>query len=297
MTMEEAVRARHSVRAFQPRPLEEAVRERLVEEVAAVNRESGLHIQLICGHPEAFSNFMAHYGGFGEVDNYLALVGPDREALDEACGYYGERLVLLAETLGLGSCWIGGTFNRREACYEASPGEALCLIIALGYPAQEGKAHRSKKPEQVSRAPEPVPEWFRRGVEFALLAPTAMNQQRFRFHLIGDNGVFAETSDWPFARVDLGIAKYHFELGAGRENFHWLTESQADLPPRPNLADLTLSAVSGALLGAGIYYARRGKQRAVLLASGALVTSAVRLGRSVLRLVEKRRGGRDLPTA
>ena len=107
MTLEEAVRERHSVRSFLPRAMEEPVKERLLEEIAACNRESGLHIQLLCGHPEAFDHFTAHYGRLEGAENYLALVGPDEDALEEACGYYGERLVLLAQTLGLSTCWLG----------------------------------------------------------------------------------------------------------------------------------------------------------------------------------------------
>ena len=66
----------------------------------------------------------------------------------------------------------------------------------------------------------PAPDWFLRGVDAALLAPTAMNQQKFMFRL--ENGrVSARAGLGFYSKVDLGIAKYHFELGAGKANFQW----------------------------------------------------------------------------
>ena len=65
-----------------------------------------------------------------------------------------------------------------------------------------------------------VPEWFKKCVEAALLAPTAVNQQKFFFSL--DNGrVSARAGMGFYSKIDLGIAKCHFELGAGKENFNW----------------------------------------------------------------------------
>ena len=66
-----------------------------------------------------------------------------------------------------------------------------------------------------------TPEWFGRGLKAALLAPTAMNQQRFRFTLLPDDTVRAESRGGSYSHVDLGIVKYHFQLGAGRESFRW----------------------------------------------------------------------------
>lgn len=74
----------------------------------------------------------------------------------------------------------------------------------------------------VGHAAETPPEWFERGVQAALLAPTAMNQQKVRFELLPDGRtVHAQASPGAYTAVDLGIAKYHFEVGAGTENFAW----------------------------------------------------------------------------
>ena len=83
-----------------------------------------------------------------------------------------------------------------------------------------GVPHKSKALEQVCRAEGPMPDWFRAGAEAALLAPTAVNQQKFLLTLEG-NTVKAEAGKGFYSGVDLGIVKYHFEIGAGKEHFNW----------------------------------------------------------------------------
>lgn len=220
MTMMEAMRARHSVRSYVDRPLEADMVDILEAEISICNREGNLHIQLVKDEPEAFSGFMARYGKFSGVKNYIALVGPKGPDLEEKCGYYGERLVLLAQSLGLNSCWVAMSYDKGKAACKLEAGEKLCIVIALGYGATQGVPHKSKAAEQVMAAKGEVPEWFRAGVEAALLAPTAMNQQKFKFAL--EDGTVAASAGMGFySKIDLGIAKYHFEVGAGRENFRW----------------------------------------------------------------------------
>jgi len=220
MDMMEAMRARHSVRSYTGKPIEGETLEALEKLIDECNRESGLHIQLVRNEPMAFDSFMAHYGKFSGVKNYLALVGKKGGAAEEACGYYGEKLVLAAQALGLNTCWVGATFKKIPDVFRVDAGEKLVLVIAVGYGAAQGTAHKSKSVSDVSRA-ENAPEWFRKGVEAALLAPTAINQQKFFFTLHGDK-VSARAGLGPFSRVDLGIAKYHFELGSGKDRSVWL---------------------------------------------------------------------------
>ena len=224
----EAMLARHSVRQYLDIPLDAELRDALEAEVARANAESGLHIQLACEEPEAFAGGLAHYGSFRGVRNYLVLCGPKGAQAEELAGYSGERLVLRAQQLGLNSCWVALTFSKRKTHYTLAPGERLIIVIALGYGATQGTAHSSKSPEKVASAPAPVPDWFAQGVAAALLAPTAINQQKFHFELLegpelatGKPQVRATCKRGPQAHVDLGIAKYHFELGAGRDAFVW----------------------------------------------------------------------------
>lgn len=215
MTVEEAIQMRHSVRSYTLRPIDGAILSALQEEIDAINGESGLSIRLVRGEQKAFSGFLAHYGKFENAVNYFALIGKDDKDLFERCGYWGERLVLFCETLGLNTCWVAGSYKRSAVSGMVQDGEKLAAVISVGYGAKPGHAHRSKTFEQVTETDGDAPDWFKNGVEAALLAPTAINQQKFRFTLKnGDVTVTAQRG--PYAKIDLGIVQYHFEIGSGR---------------------------------------------------------------------------------
>lgn len=220
MDLMQAMQERHSVRSYSEKPLSPEARKALEDAVAAINAESGLSIQLVTDEPAAFDSFMAHYGKFGGVRNYLALVGPKGADLDETCGYYGEKLVLLAQQLGLNTCWVAMTYKKVKGAFEVGAGQKLTVVIPVGYGSTQGVPHKVKAASQVSNLGEGSPEWFRRGVEAALLAPTAMNQQKFTLTQEGSK-VTAKAGMGFYAKVDLGIVKCHFEIAAGKENFSW----------------------------------------------------------------------------
>ena len=220
MTLLEAISNRHSVRAYEEKPLDGETVRRLQELTGKVNEESGLHIQLVTSEPKAFDSTIAHYGHFSGVSNYLALIGPKGPDLEEKCGYYGEKLVLEAQRMGLNSCWVALTYRKIPEAFEIREKEKLTLVIALGYGKSEGIAHKSRPIAETAPDYENAPDWFRRGAEAALLAPTAVNQQKYRFYL-DDGAVSVKAGFGPCTRIDLGIVKYHFEIGAGKENFRW----------------------------------------------------------------------------
>lgn len=220
MNLMEAMHARHSVRQYKDEALAPEILSELQAEIEACNSESGLHIQLVTNEPKAFDGFMAHYGKFSGVTNYIALVGPKSGSLEEKCGYYGERLVLKAQQLGLNTCWVAMTYSKIPGAFQVGNGEKLTVVIALGYGKTQGISHTVKSPEQVSNINEGTPDWFRAGVEAALLAPTAMNQQKFSLRY-QDGNVTAKAGMGFYAKIDLGIVKYHFEIGAGKPGLVW----------------------------------------------------------------------------
>lgn len=239
MTLQEAIEARHSVRAYKDQPLSEDVVKRLEEEIAEVNQTGSLHIQLIRNEPKAFQGTLAKYGKFRNVTNYMVMAGKKSDDLDERIGYYGEYLVLLAQTLGLNTCWVGLSYKKIPDTYVLDEGEVIKAYIAIGYGETQGSSHKIKTIEQVNRtavrtfgssknASDITPLWYTKGIEAALLAPTAVNQQKFSFEYVGTNNgrhqVRAKKgiSMIGYTQIDLGIAKYHFEIGAGREHFDWV---------------------------------------------------------------------------
>lgn len=228
MTIQEAIEARHSVRAYKDQPLTEEVIKVLTEKITELNKEGNLHIQLILNEPKAFQGTLAKYGKFSGVRNYLVMAGKKADDMEERVGYYGEQLVLLAQTLGLNTCWVGLSYSKVPGTYVLEDGEKIACYIALGYGETQGVGHKVKTVEQVSNASDVTPSWFKKGVEAALLAPTAVNQQKFSFKIAerknGRPQVIAKKgfSMLGYTQLDLGIAKYHFEVGAGKENFEWV---------------------------------------------------------------------------
>lgn len=218
MDLLNAIYTRHAVRSYLDKPIEPELRQVLQNIVSECNKEGGLNIQLVFDEPNAFDSFMAHYGKFSGVKNYVALIGPKNA--EEKIGYYGERIALSAQTLGLNTCWVAMSYKKVKNAYNVGSGEKLHLVLALGYGANQGTPHVSKTPEQVSYANN-APEWFNAGVKAALLAPTAMNQQKFKFSY--ENGNVRATPGFGFyVKADLGIAKYHFELASGDTEFSWI---------------------------------------------------------------------------
>ena len=208
--------ARHSVRQYEDKPIPAEILAELKQEIEACNRESGLHIQLVTDELKAFDCLMAHYGKFSGVKNYLALVGPKGADLDEKCGYHGERLVLKAQALGLNTCWVAMSYSKTPGAFQIGSGEKLTVVISLGYGKTQGVPHKSKPLSAVSNVGSDTPDWFKAGVEAALLAPTAMNQQKFTF-TYADGKVSAKAGMGFYAKIDLGIVKYHFELGSNHK--------------------------------------------------------------------------------
>ena len=227
MNIRECVKMRHSVRAYEDRPIDTKAVEDLNVMIQQCNREGDMHFQLIQGEPKAFSSLLAKYGKFSNVKNYIAVVGRRRDYLDDKAGYYGEKLVIRCMQHGLNTCWVGGTYKKVKEVIDVGHDEKIVAVIALGYGQTMGAIRKSKKPEDVfdgksSRISryEDTPEWFKKGVEMALLAPTAMNRQKFTFAINGDR-VKIRSGFGKFTKLDVGIVKYHFEIGASPKEFVW----------------------------------------------------------------------------
>ena len=216
MEIKEAIKERHSVRQYKETSIASDVKEKLEALIKECNTESGLSIQLICDDPDCFNSFLAHYGHFKNVKNYLALVGKKSLAnLDELCGYYGQKIVLTAQTLGLNTCWVAGTFSRGKCKATIQADEKLVCVISLGYGENAGVPHKSKPEEKLCDVPEADRlDWFKEGLEAAILAPTALNQQKFLVSLVNGNPVIT-TKKGPMTLLDLGIVKYNFEAASG----------------------------------------------------------------------------------
>lgn len=219
MGLLEAINERHSVRSYKDKKIEGEVLNELKQIISQCNKDGRLNIQLCLNEPKAFSGMMAKFMRFNNANNYIALVGKESDDLEEKCGYYGEKIVLKAQQLGLNTCWVAATFNKSHSkkVIKLKADEKLLIAIAIGYGETSGVSHKVRPIEQLSNITElkDVPEWFLNGMKAAQLAPTARNQQKFRFELHGDE-VSSYSGTGACTKIDLGIAKYHFEIGSGR---------------------------------------------------------------------------------
>lgn len=232
MTISNAIFARKSLRRYLSDPISPAQQAQLQKAIDQVNSRSGLRFRLICDHPEPFASFTSTYGILKGVRNYLIFAGPEcDEHLEEKCGYYGEEIILTATAMGLGTCWVGGTF-KKKAVHQLSPGEKLVCVASIGHTSEtisgsealvrSAITRRSKTAEQLSSSPAGAPDWFANAMEAVRRAPSAMNRQGVHFSMSDDGTVTGRRTDkGPFSLVDLGIAKYHFEIGAHGGVWTW----------------------------------------------------------------------------
>lgn len=220
MNLQEAIKVRHTVRTYSGKPIEGDNLITLQEMIADVNKEGKLRIQLVNGVEGAFSKFIIHYGKWDNVTNYIALIGKDTPDLDQKCGYYGEKLALWALTAGLKSGWLDTQNGHEVPEIEIADGERLVCCIAIGESEQNGTGPKLKPIEERCEVDGEAPDWFWSGMEYARLAPTAGNQQLWKIVWDGAN-VSVKSEPGFLEKVDMGIARYHFELGSGKDHSIW----------------------------------------------------------------------------
>lgn len=215
MTDREAILQRHSVRNYTSKEIEADKVSLIQDKINELNAAGNLHLQFVADAGKTYNKLMNKAMGLGSAPSVIACVGKDDATLDERVGYYGEKLVLYLQQLGLNTCWTG-TFNRKNINADVAADERLVICIAVGYGEHQGKARKSKSADQVSAGRADRPDWFNEGVEMALLAPTAINQQKFTIKLNDDDSVEFIDNGGVLSQVDIGIVKCHFEIGSGR---------------------------------------------------------------------------------
>lgn len=211
MDIIQLMQERHSVRQYKIQPIEQEKRDEINQYINEININSGLNMQVFYDEPDCFNSFMAHYGKFKNVSNYIAIVGTKKD--QEKAGYYGEKLVLKCQELGLNTCWVAMTHGKTKA--KIHKGQKLLIVISLGYGETQGVPHKSKSIDELSKFDSRT-DWFEKGMKAVCLAPTAMNQQKFLFELKNES-VTAKALNGFYTKIDLGIAKYHFEAATEHE--------------------------------------------------------------------------------
>ena len=218
MKYDKEIAERHSVRRYLDRKIEDEKITILEKEIERLNAESGLKMRLVLDEPTAFRRMATRATGFRNAVNYIAVIGRDDGELGMKAGYCGEQIVLLAQSIGLNTCWA--MMCGKKACEQfVGEGERFAIGIAVGYGEETGRPHKNRPVSDVADLTD-APEWYSRGIEAAMLAPTGVNAQKFRFERDGDT-VSLTGGESLLKQIDLGIVKYHFECGAGTDSFRW----------------------------------------------------------------------------
>lgn len=228
MTLFEAIEARISCRAYTDEPLNQSTIDELRAYADELTRGTSLRF-VIVGPAEGGAQLKLVKRMFASgVSTYAALIGPDDNPTREKVGYLGEKLVLKATQMGLGSCWVAGTFDRASVSEPLAAGEVLHDVIPLGHmPAKQpfvqrairaGLRKRDRRPEALFQGPMPLeeaPAWIAAGIDAVIKGPSAVNEQPVVF-VWEDERL---TATLPCGKrnleyTDLGIAKLHFEIAA-----------------------------------------------------------------------------------
>lgn len=229
----DAIESRTSRRTYKNEALDHLEVNKITQLIHTLNEESGLHIQFIEEGYEVFDGFKASYGMIKDARSFIALVGKvSQEDLKNRLGYYGEMIVLECTHLGLGTCWIGGTYDK-EKCkknIQLNADEELIGIIAVGY-VSENKTFKEKVISRLAKnsklfnqmlvtKDEQIPSWVTKGIEAALKAPSALNKRPVAYAFKENEiKVFTTKANQGYEQIDLGISMLHFELGAQSKGY------------------------------------------------------------------------------
>jgi len=221
--MRSAIENRISRRKFEREPVTTKEMEKITSLINELNEVSGLSMVFMEDGSGAFQKLRKSYGLFSNVRSVILMKGKKEDKdLKEKIGYYGEVLVLDMTDSGLGTCWVGGTFDKDELTVDDSE-ELACVVLTgkVAAPSVKEKMVRSishrkvKSMEERIVSDQPLPQWVQDGMKAVLLAPSAKNTQKAIFKY--ENNILSAqiADDYPMDLIDLGIAKKHFELGAG----------------------------------------------------------------------------------
>ncbi len=241
MTPIELLRKRRSVRSFTEQSLPKEIINKLRAEITMTNtHQQGFRFQLITDDPNPMRGVAKSYGTFLNPRNYLAaVVDTATTHVMERAGYFAEKFVMRAVELGLGTCFVGSTFDRNEVNAQMRAGEKILFIVVVGYPAEKekfgarimsGLCHfRQRKPEslfipqsELSEAEEKI-ECLHLGLEGIACAPSALNRQPVRVFLQEYDGAIL-----PCAKVDKGSEQNLIDLGIAKFNFNYATSTECE---------------------------------------------------------------------
>ena len=223
----ELMKTRRSIRKYTSDPIESELTDLIQEEINKINEESGFYFQMVLNNDDVLGNKLVTFGMFKNARNIIALVAPDDEndddgTVDENIGYYGARILLYMHSLGLGTCFLTGTYSRGKTRAYVVEKQKNYGIICFGHGESfPNKPRKTKTIDKISDCRDADPQWYKDGLEGALLAPTAINAQPFEIFRDGAELVFIRPLFGVNPILDAGIIKYFFEKAANSDAYLW----------------------------------------------------------------------------
>ena len=241
--VEKTVMARSSVRTYENRGLSTNEKDKLNAYIDNLTNPFSIDVtfRLLEKTASADGEKLGTYGVIKGAENYIGASAADKELALEALGYSFENLILYATSLGLGTCWLGGTFNRSgfAAAMNLKEGDLFPCISPVGYPTGKKRTLESVM-RWVAKSGQRK-EWnelffkqefsqpltkveagdFAFPLEMVRLAPSAVNKQPWRivqdkdtYHFYLTRTLKKDNEKIDLQRVDIGIAACHFHLAA-----------------------------------------------------------------------------------
>lgn len=225
------LKKRHSVRNYTSHPIEISTVNKLKSEATFINsHEAGLNFQPCFSDPAPFRGFLTSYGSFTGVENYLAaVIDPTFPDAYERAGYCGELFALKAVQLGLGTCFVGVTFDRNRVGARMEVYEKMPFVITFGHEAPK-KSMVAKLTSKIAHRKEMSPREFFQGsdedyaeasalfpwlddaLQAVRCAPSALNKRPVRL-------ILERNGDTPaIGAITIDPAKYAVELGIAKAN-------------------------------------------------------------------------------
>ncbi len=230
------IRSRRSVRTFDGNQLSKEDAEKILKCAESAENPYGISIswKLLDAGQHGLSSPVIN-----GTDTYIAGKIKKVPHAEEAYGYTFEKAVLFAESLGIGTTWIGGTMNRAafEKAMDLSEDEIMPCVSPLGHPAKKMSLRETMMRKGVrADSRKDFEELFFDGsfdrplnagaagkladaLEAVRLAPSAVNKQPWRLVICGNKIHFYEKSSpgyiskdgWDMQKIDMGIALCHFD--------------------------------------------------------------------------------------
>ena len=183
---------------------------------------SAMGVRIVIGTgAEVFSPLFFGLGKVKGTTTFAAFLS--KNATKEMLGYMGEAFILECTALGLGTCWLGGSFKKKEVEHliPMEDGEEVICITPIGLPAESYAMRPRKSLAKLTGLTQQqltdLPEWQQHALECARMAPSAVNGQPWQFLVEGEKLIVRNTSaNYGFGKLDCGIAMLHIELGAAQ---------------------------------------------------------------------------------